>query len=295
MATAVTEAAATAVTEAAARRQRGDEGVPTACSWRLPPGVIPLRLDLPPLDGSGRWLLVDGQQRQHHGRPVFGLSRTVARFWHNGSGPLSRETSDRPKPPNHIISGIQSAPLVDDPFGTMMQNYGNEITNYRFNPFTYRHYDVSGNHLNAFSRVITDSTLSHLNAFTISNESNTAHGSRKLYIAYLGDVKHGHPDDVIASHHDMLTTVLGSKEDSLASIVHNYKHGFSGFAAMLTEDQAKQLAEFPEVISVKPSRACRKATTRSWDMLGLNNRMPTELLHRTNYGEDIIIGIVDSG
>jgi len=31
-------------------------------------------------------------------------------------------------------------------------------------------------------------------------------------------------------------------EDSLASMIHNYKHGFSGFAAMLTEDQAKQLA-----------------------------------------------------
>jgi len=25
-------------------------------------------------------------------------------------------------------------------------------------------------------------------------------------------------------------------------MVHNYKHGFSGFAAMLTEGQAKQLA-----------------------------------------------------
>lgn len=31
----------------------------------------------------------------------------------------------------------------------------------------------------------------------------------QLYIVYLGDVKHGHPNDVIASHHDMLTTVLG--------------------------------------------------------------------------------------
>jgi hypothetical protein len=31
-------------------------------------------------------------------------------------------------------------------------------------------------------------------------------------------------------------------EDSAASMLHNYKHGFSGFAAMLTEDEAKQLA-----------------------------------------------------
>ncbi|CAL4954130.1 unnamed protein product [Urochloa decumbens] len=120
-------------------------------------------------------------------------------------------------------------------------------------------------------------------------------GSRRLYIVYLGDVKHGHPNDVIASHHDLLSNVLGSKEDSLASMVHNYKHGFSGFAAMLTEDQAKQLAEFPEVISVKPSRSCRATTTRSWDFLGLNYQMPSDLLQKSRYGEDIIIGVVDSG
>ncbi|CAL4947038.1 unnamed protein product [Urochloa decumbens] len=120
-------------------------------------------------------------------------------------------------------------------------------------------------------------------------------GSRRLYIVYLGDVKHGHPNDVIASHHDLLSDVLGSKEDSLASMVYNYKHGFSGFAAMLTEDQAKQLAEFPEVNSVKPSGRCTTATTRSWDFLGLSYELPSELFRRSNQGEDIIIGVVDTG
>ncbi|KAL6616206.1 hypothetical protein ACP70R_038476 [Stipagrostis hirtigluma subsp. patula] len=135
-------------------------------------------------------------------------------------------------------------------------------------------------------------------------------GSRRLYIVYLGDVKHGHPNYVIDSHHDILSIVLGSKEDSLASMVHNYKHGFSGFAAMLTEEQAKQLAgycklttafgfanstEFPEVISVQPSRTYTTTTTRSWDFLGLNYQMPSQLLHGSNYGEDIIVGIVDTG
>ena len=33
-----------------------------------------------------------------------------------------------------------------------------------------------------------------------------------------------------------------SMEESAASVVYNYKHGFSGFAAMLTPQQAKQLA-----------------------------------------------------
>ncbi|GJM92876.1 hypothetical protein PR202_ga09382 [Eleusine coracana subsp. coracana] len=120
-------------------------------------------------------------------------------------------------------------------------------------------------------------------------------GSRRLYIVYLGDVRHGHPNDVVASHHDILSSVLGSKEDSLASMVHNYKHGFSGFAAMLTDDDAKQLAEFPEVISVEPSRMYKGATTRSWDFLGLSDQMPNDLLHKGRYGEDVIIGVIDTG
>ncbi|XP_066312731.1 subtilisin-like protease SBT3.5 isoform X1 [Miscanthus floridulus] len=120
-------------------------------------------------------------------------------------------------------------------------------------------------------------------------------GSRRLYIVYLGDVKHGHPNDVIASHHDILSNVLGSMDDSLASMVYNYKHGFSGFAAMLTEDHAHQLAELPEVISVHLSRSCRATTTRSWDFLGLNYQMPSELLRKSNQGEDIIIGVIDTG
>ncbi|BAD53012.1 subtilisin-like serine proteinase [Oryza sativa Japonica Group] len=122
-----------------------------------------------------------------------------------------------------------------------------------------------------------------------------AHGSRKLYIAYLGDRKHARPDDVVASHHDTLSSVLGSKDESLSSIIYNYKHGFSGFAAMLTAEQAEQLAELPEVISVQRSRRYRTATTRSWDFLGLDYQKPSELLRRSNHGQEIIIGIIDTG
>ncbi|XP_044407310.1 subtilisin-like protease SBT3.8 [Triticum aestivum] len=122
-------------------------------------------------------------------------------------------------------------------------------------------------------------------------------GSRKLYIAYLGHVKHDDPSDVVASHHDLLTSLLESKEESLASVVYNYKHGFSGFAAMLTTEQAKELAEFPEVISVQPSKRHTPTTTRSWDFLGLNHQMTgSDMLHGSSSGgEDVIIGVIDTG
>ncbi|KAF0918934.1 hypothetical protein E2562_027485 [Oryza meyeriana var. granulata] len=122
-----------------------------------------------------------------------------------------------------------------------------------------------------------------------------AYGSPKLYIAYLGEKKYDDPTLVIASHHDMLAKVLGSKEEALASIAYSYKHGFSGFAAMLTEDQAENLAELPEVISLTPNKQHELITTRSWDFLGLNYQPPNKLLQRSNYGEDIIIGMIDTG
>ncbi|KAI4964269.1 hypothetical protein ZWY2020_006771 [Hordeum vulgare] len=103
--------------------------------------------------------------------------------------------------------------------------------------------------------------------------------SRKLYIVYLGDVKHDHPDHVVASHHDMLAGLLGSKEESVASVVYNYKHGFSGFAAMLTPEQAKQLAEFPDT----PASELLHGTNYGEDCV------------QNNYGDDVIIGVVDTG
>ncbi|URE46123.1 Peptidase inhibitor I9 [Musa troglodytarum] len=125
--------------------------------------------------------------------------------------------------------------------------------------------------------------------------STEAEAGAKLYIVYLGERKHENPHHVTASHHDMLTALLGSKEEAASSIVYSYKHGFSGFAVMLTEAQAEELAESPDVISVRPSRNYELQTTRSWDFLGLNYMHPTGLLKKSNYGDGIIIGMVDTG
>ncbi|CAL5415781.1 unnamed protein product [Camellia sinensis] len=42
----------------------------------------------------------------------------------------------------------------------------------------------------------------------------------------------------------------GSVEQARASHIYSYRHGFRGFAAKMTEDQASQLAEMPGVASV---------------------------------------------
>ncbi|VAI70496.1 unnamed protein product [Triticum turgidum subsp. durum] len=126
----------------------------------------------------------------------------------------------------------------------------------------------------------------------------SASAPSKLYIVYMGEKKHDDPSMVTASHRDMLTSVFGSKDEALRSIVYSYKHGFSGFAAMLTESQAETIAKFPEVVTVKPNTYHETHTTRSWDFLGLDHNQPRQqpgLLRKAKYGEDVIVGVIDTG
>ncbi|KAL6848472.1 hypothetical protein ACP4OV_021766 [Aristida adscensionis] len=128
---------------------------------------------------------------------------------------------------------------------------------------------------------------------------SSANASSKLYIVYMGEKKHDDPSVVTASHHNLLESVLGSKDEAIKSIVYSYMHGFSGFAAMLTESQATTIASLPEVVSVKPNAHYKTQTTRSWDFLGLDyyqsSTSNSDLLKKAKYGEDMIVGVVDSG
>ncbi|KAK8694897.1 hypothetical protein V6N13_072441 [Hibiscus sabdariffa] len=78
-------------------------------------------------------------------------------------------------------------------------------------------------------------------------------------------------------------------------MLYSYKHGFSGFAARLTESQAKEIEAFPGVVQVMPNRIHKVHTTRSWEFMGLNDHSPENILSRSNMGEGIIIGVIDTG
>ncbi|GKV21066.1 hypothetical protein SLEP1_g31089 [Rubroshorea leprosula] len=67
-------------------------------------------------------------------------------------------------------------------------------------------------------------------------------GSNNVYIVYMGDRQHDEAHRVQDLHHQILSDILGSKEAAKKSILYSYKHGFSGFAAVLTQSQAKLIA-----------------------------------------------------
>ncbi|XP_057969305.1 subtilisin-like protease SBT3.9 [Malania oleifera] len=118
----------------------------------------------------------------------------------------------------------------------------------------------------------------------------------KVYIVYMGDSTHHTPQHIEDSHHELLTNLLGSKEAAKDSILYSYKHGFSGFAAVLTKSQAKQVAGFPRVVRVFPSKMFSLHTTRSWDFLQLEAQVSNEIhKQKSHEGNGVILGFIDTG
>ncbi|BBH09328.1 Subtilase family protein, partial [Prunus dulcis] len=108
-----------------------------------------------------------------------------------------------------------------------------------------------------------------------------------VYIVYMGERQHEEPDLVSESHHEILSNVFGSKEAAKQSILYSYKHGFSGFAAVLTQSQAKLIADIPGVVHVIPNRVLNLHTTRSWNFLQVNSHISNGILSRSQSGAGI--------
>ncbi|OMO75492.1 hypothetical protein COLO4_26110 [Corchorus olitorius] len=118
-----------------------------------------------------------------------------------------------------------------------------------------------------------------------------------VYIVYMGAApsKKGALRD---DHAQLVSSLLKRNKNAL---VQSYKHGFSGFAAVLSETEAKSLAKKPGVVSVFPDPVLELHTTRSWDFL----KLQTSVVITSNPNSDsdanstsdsgAIIGILDTG
>ncbi|KAI5642399.1 hypothetical protein M9H77_00613 [Catharanthus roseus] len=110
-----------------------------------------------------------------------------------------------------------------------------------------------------------------------------------IYIVYTGAASQ-------SSQHDLLLSSLTIREEE--RVIHRYRNGFSGFAARLSEEEAKSIAERPGVVSVFPDLILKLQTTRSWDFISQMDRQTKGLNPISNpssHGADTIIGIFDSG
>ncbi|PAN34978.1 hypothetical protein PAHAL_6G135900 [Panicum hallii] len=126
---------------------------------------------------------------------------------------------------------------------------------------------------------------------------------KKSYIVYLGAHAYGRdasPKEharATESHHELLGSVLDSKEMAQDSIFYSYTKNINGFAAHVEEDVANQIAEHPDVVTVMESKMLKLHTTRSWDFMDLERDgqiLPESIWKHAKFGQDVIIANLDS-
>ncbi|XP_051131206.1 subtilisin-like protease SBT3.18 [Andrographis paniculata] len=141
------------------------------------------------------------------------------------------------------------------------------------------------------SRCYWGLSLSLTALFVSHSISTTSH----VYIVYLGHT-HGRDPLLTSEHHfDLLSSVFESKIEAKKAMLYSYKHAFSGFAVLLDANQATVLANSRGVISVFKSTTLDLHTTRSWDFMGLSIDYSWGTPIQLSHGDDIIVGIFDSG
>uniref|UniRef100_A0A7N0TXR3 Subtilisin-like protease n=1 Tax=Kalanchoe fedtschenkoi TaxID=63787 RepID=A0A7N0TXR3_KALFE len=125
----------------------------------------------------------------------------------------------------------------------------------------------------------------------------------RSFIVYLGAHSHG-PEPTSTdleratdSHYEFLGSFLGS-EKARDAIFYSYNKHINGFAALLEDEEASEIAKHPDIVSVFLNNGRKLHTTRSWDFLGLENDgvIPLESVWtKARFGEDTIIGNLDTG
>ncbi|KAH0465902.1 hypothetical protein IEQ34_006005 [Dendrobium chrysotoxum] len=95
-----------------------------------------------------------------------------------------------------------------------------------------------------------------------------------------------------------------SNQEASNRLIYSYNKSFHGFAAMLSDEEARKLSEIlffskltccmnsimEELVSVFPSKQRQLHTTRSWNFMGFPLTTP-----RGPFESDVIIGIIDTG
>ncbi|KAL0423987.1 UNVERIFIED_CONTAM: Subtilisin-like protease SBT1.4 [Sesamum radiatum] len=107
------------------------------------------------------------------------------------------------------------------------------------------------------------------------------------------------PDGVSANYEELgswyHSFLSGNKSgsDRDPRIVYTYKNVFKGFAARLSPNDLKVIQEYDGFVRARPQRKLALHTTHSPDFLGLHQGFG--FWKDSNYGESVIIGVIDTG
>ncbi|XP_038897862.1 subtilisin-like protease SBT1.5 [Benincasa hispida] len=96
------------------------------------------------------------------------------------------------------------------------------------------------------------------------------------------------PNKATTSNPDASSTDCGA-------IIHTYETVFHGFSAKLSPFEVEKLQTLPHIASIIPEQVRHPHTTRSPEFLGLKTSDSAGLLKESDFGSDLVIGVIDTG
>ncbi|GAB4845861.1 hypothetical protein Ancab_024865 [Ancistrocladus abbreviatus] len=127
---------------------------------------------------------------------------------------------------------------------------------------------------------------------------------QKSYIVHLRSSKNGRRLAADTSVHmrspqEIISHYLNRQAKDGDAFLYSYTKVINGFAAVLHEEEAKEMEKHPRVMSIHECQKRKLQTTRSWQFLGLEGRggviADDSMWRKADFGEDIIIANIDTG
>ncbi|KAK1575995.1 hypothetical protein Q3G72_009956 [Acer saccharum] len=131
--------------------------------------------------------------------------------------------------------------------------------------------------------------------------STSSSSSEDLQKTFIVQVQYDAKPSIFPTHRHWYDSSLSSlptttTATAAATVIHTYDTVFHGFSAKLTASQLKHLKTLPHILAVIPEQVRRLHTTRSPQFLGLKTTDSAgTLLKESDFGSDLVIGVIDTG
>ena len=149
----------------------------------------------------------------------------------------------------------------------------------------------------SFSHLISQCSLLWLLLFLLAIVN--AVPKSEEYKTYIIHMDHTHRPTSFLTHESWHRSILNSllsspvDDDDKELLLYSYSHVMHGFSARLTPSQLAKIEESPAHLATVPGSTGKLMTTYSPKFLGLQQNFG--IWPAASYGEDVIVGIIDSG
>ncbi|CAI9786468.1 unnamed protein product [Fraxinus pennsylvanica] len=136
--------------------------------------------------------------------------------------------------------------------------------------------------------------------FTLFAVTFLVSGERSTYIVHMDKSfmpkAYSHHTHWYSSTVDSLKSISpasNGQNPNPPSLVYTYDNAFHGFSAVLSKQELEHLKKLPGFVSAYNDRAVTLDTTHTFEFLSLNPS--TGLWPASEYGKDVIVGVIDTG